>query len=118
MAYRFHGRAAVDPTRPRAWATCDRCGFLYNHHRLRWQFDFRGRQLANLRLLVCETCYDTPQNQLRPVILPPDPVPIENPRPEPYDADETDYRVTQDGSIRSTQDGGLRTINSDEADEP
>lgn len=88
MGYRFHGRAAVDPTRPRAWATCDRCGFNYNHHQLRFQFDFRGPRLMNLQLLVCDRCYDAAQNQLRPVILPPDPVPIRNPRPEPYADDE------------------------------
>jgi len=37
-------------------------------------------------------------------VLPPDPPPIYNSRPEPYSIDETDYRVTTDGSIRETED--------------
>lgn len=44
--------------------------------------DWRGNQLSNLRLLVCPRCYDTPQeNGNRPVILPPDPEPVKDPRP-------------------------------------
>jgi hypothetical protein len=41
-------------------------------------------RLINLRILVCETCLDTPQIQLRTILLPPDPVPIEYPVPENY----------------------------------
>jgi hypothetical protein len=43
-------------------------------------------------MLVCETCYDTPQEQLRAIIVPADPVPIVNPRVEPYAWDEIDRR--------------------------
>lgn len=79
---RPHGRAKVDPTNPRAWGICDRCGLLYNHKDLRWQFDYRGIKLANLRTLVCEECLDEPQPQLKPRIIGPDPLPILNARPE------------------------------------
>lgn len=89
-----HGRAKVDASNPRAFAVCDRCGFLYNHKDLRWQYDYRGRNLANLRFLVCDTCYDEPQPQLKPRILPPDPMPILNARPERYKEYETDERYT------------------------
>jgi hypothetical protein len=94
-----HGRAKVDSTSPRAFAICDRCGFLYNHQNLHWQYDFRGRSLANLRILVCEICEDNPQPQLKPRIIPPDPVPIQNARPERYRQYETDVRITQGNSI-------------------
>ena len=47
-----HGRAKVDASNPRAFGVCDRCGFLYNHKDLRWQYDYRGRSLQNLRILV------------------------------------------------------------------
>jgi hypothetical protein len=94
-----HGRAKVSSTSPRAFAICDRCGFLYNHRDLHWQYDFRGRSLANLRILVCETCEDTPQNQLKPRIIPPDPVPISNARPERYQQYETDTRTTQGNAV-------------------
>jgi len=81
---RPHGRAQISATRPRALGICQRCGFKYNHDRLRWQFQYGAMRLINLRILVCDTCYDTPQIQLRTILLPPDPVPIEYPVPENY----------------------------------
>lgn len=94
-----HGRAKVDANSPRAFAICDRCGFLYNHVNLHWQYDFRGRSLANLRILVCDVCEDDPQPQLKPRIIPPDPVPIMNARPERFQQYETNNRVTQGNSV-------------------
>lgn len=85
---RPHGRARVNPSNPKAFAICDRCAFTYNHVDLRWQYDYRGTRLANLRILVCDRCEDVPQPQLRPKILSPDPVPIKNPRVENYAIDE------------------------------
>jgi hypothetical protein len=93
------GRAQIDSSSPSAAAVCDRCGFVYNHKNLRWQWDYRGRSLANTRILVCETCLDTPQPQLKPRILPPDPVSISNARPERYREYETNTRVTQGDSV-------------------
>ena len=84
MAYRPHGRANVNPSSPRAFARCDRCGFIYNQVNLKFQYDFRGPRLQNLRFLVCDTCYDKPQAQLKPIILTEDPLPILNARPEDY----------------------------------
>lgn len=88
MPWRPHGRAEVNARRPRAWATCDRCGMLYNHFRLDWQFQWTGNQLFNERILVCPRCMDKPQEQLRTIILPADPIPIANPRPEAYSTEE------------------------------
>ena len=87
---RATGRASVSTRNPRAFGICDRCGFLYNHDRLQWQFDYAGAGLINKRILVCSPCLDTPQNQLRSIVLPPDPIPIENPRVQDYAAAETD----------------------------
>lgn len=81
---RSHGRASVSTTNPRAFGICDRCGFLYNHNRLSWQFDYAGAGLINKRILVCNPCNDTPQAQLRAIVLPADPVPIMNPRVQDY----------------------------------
>ncbi len=75
-------RAAVSRSHPRAHAICVRCGFRYNHDELQWQFQWAGTKLQNLRLLVCKYCLDEPQEQLRTIILPTDPVPIRDPRPE------------------------------------
>lgn len=81
---RQHGRASVDPRYPRAWAACDRCGFLYNHEKLQWQYQWVGVSLKNEYLLVCSGCLDVPQEQLRTVVYPPDPIPIMNARPMNY----------------------------------
>lgn len=82
---RPHGfNATVDPANPRARAVCDRCGFIYNHYQLTWQYQWVGPRMANLRILVCPSCNDRPQEQLRTIILPPDPVPIMDPRAESY----------------------------------
>ncbi len=78
-------RAAVSRSRPRAHAICDRCGFRYNHDELQWQHQWTGAKLQNLRILVCRSCLDIPQEQLRTIILPADPVPIKDPRPENYE---------------------------------
>lgn len=86
------GRAKTSSRNPRAFGVCDRCALWYNHHELKWQYDWAGASLINKRILVCDTCYDTPQNQLRAIILPADPVPIVNPRTEPYAWDSTDIR--------------------------
>ena len=86
------GRARTSPSNPRAFGICDRCGFLYNHYTLRWQYDWAGASLVNKRLLVCNTCYDEPQNQLRAIVVPADPVPVVNPRVENYVNASTDRR--------------------------
>ena len=71
-----------------------RSGFLYNHSHLRWQMDYSGAGLYNKRILVCEHCYDTPQQQLKVIVIPPDPLPVLNARPPDYVNSETDYRIT------------------------
>lgn len=81
---RVHGRARIDARKPSALGVCDRCGFHYNLKDLTWQFQWVGPRQQNIRLLVCESCYDTPQEQLRSIILPVDPEPIQNARPENY----------------------------------
>ena len=88
------GRAKTNPKSPQAHAICDRCGFRYNHVDLAWQFDWAGASLINKRILVCDTCMDDPQQQLRAIVVPADPVPIINPRVEAFSDDETDYETT------------------------
>jgi hypothetical protein len=71
---------------------------------LQFQFDWAGASLINKRILVCETCNDVPQQQLRAIVLPADPVPILNPRIQDYNTAESDYRITQ-GNTTNTQTG-------------
>jgi hypothetical protein len=88
------GRASTSATSPQAHAICDRCGFRYNHINLKWQYDWRGASLQNIRLLVCNSCYDTPQEQLRAIVVPADPVPINQPRTQDFVTASTNTRVT------------------------
>jgi hypothetical protein len=76
------GHATVDPQAPAAFAICECCGFQYNHRDLAWNMQWHGRELRSTGHLHCPTCLDVPNPQLRPFVLPPDPVPILNPRAE------------------------------------
>lgn len=88
------GRARTSSANPQAHAICDRCGFRYNHVDLQWQMDYAGSGLINKRLLVCNTCNDEPQSQLRAIVIPADPVPIKNPRVPNYAEAASNTRVT------------------------
>jgi len=83
VSFRPHGRASISPTNPRALGICDRCDARYNHDQLNWQFAWGGPRIYNTRILVCQSCLDKLQeNGLRTIVLPPDPIPIDNARPE------------------------------------
>lgn len=104
MAMRPHPKMAeTDPSSPRGWGTCQRCGFIANLFKLQWQFQWRGLNLINTQLLVCEPCLDDPQRQLGTIILPPDPPSLLNARPEPYPIDEYWPRLLQGGYPRYLQ---------------
>lgn len=91
---RPHGRARVSARSPEAFGICDNCSFLYNLSELRWQLQWSGNKLVNLRQLVCRRCNDIPQTQLRAIVLPADPMPVLNPRVNNWQAAETDFRTT------------------------
>lgn len=74
------GRASVNPRSPEAFGICDRCNFTYNLKDLLWQHAWRGNDLVNIHLRVCKTCLDTPFENNRPLYMPPDPPPVDQPR--------------------------------------
>ena len=84
MSLRPHGKARVNPSNLDAFARCDRCYDLVNHSDLQPQMRYAGANLVNMGLLVCGSCLDIPNQQERTIVLPPDPVPIMNARPEPF----------------------------------
>jgi len=88
------GRAIANPMAPTAAGVCDRCGRVVQHNTLRFQFDWRGSSLQNIRLLVCADCEDVPQEQLRSFAVPADPLPIQNPRIQDFSSASNDYRTT------------------------
>jgi hypothetical protein len=117
------GRAPVSSRFPQAQGTCDRCGGHYALRSLKWQYQFAGVQLQNLRLLVCDRCLDVPQMQLKTIVLPPDPVPVFNPRPEIYVAEVPSYISTLEGVHLVTMGGDnlvtmIRVTPSPDPDNP
>ncbi len=106
MAKRPHPRRATTNPHDGPWTTCDRCGFVTSMNKMQFQYDFVGGATPqNLGFLVCPTCLDGLSFQNMLLILPPDPAPIFNTRPEPYAVDETNWLTSHDGDILSTQDG-------------
>jgi hypothetical protein len=104
VANRPHPRGAeTNPSSPRGWATCQRCGFVYNLFKLQVQADWAGTSIVSLNLQVCDTCLDEPQRQLGTIVLPPDPPPLMNALPEPYAIDEYWPRLLQNGQPRYLQ---------------
>lgn len=107
MAWRFHGHARTDPKRPAAYGVCDRCGMWWNQEDLQWQFDWCGPRLQNLRILVCRRCLDVPFVHNRPIVVPPDPVPIMNPRPDlftpvmPFEMQDTSGATLYDATANA-----------------
>lgn len=100
MAYASRsGRARTSAKDPRAFAVCMRCGMWDNRDQMQFQFEWRGTTLRNIYLLVCKRCVDTPQEQLRAIVLPADPTPVYFPSVEDFEAAETNFRTTEGGHI-------------------
>ena len=74
--------APTSPRQPEPVGICMRCAFLYPLSRLVEQWEWAGPGLVNKRILVCErTCLDVPNEQLRTIVIGPDPVPPRRPSP-------------------------------------
>lgn len=108
MAYRPHPKnASVNSSMPRAWATCDRTGFVVNHIKMAWQSEYAGPSLINTGALVRPQSLDKPQQQFRTVNIPPDPRPIMNARVENYTIDEAAPAATK---VATNAASGATTI--------
>lgn len=108
-AWHPSGRARVSASRPQALAICDDCGFTFNLVDLRPRVQWAGVKLQTFNMLVCRTCWDVPQEQLRTIIIPPDPIPVLNPRPERYSTIVPSFVATESsifaGDDIATEDG-------------
>jgi hypothetical protein len=66
-------------------------------------------KLQNLRLLVCCECLDKPQPALKTIVIPPDPLPVLNSRPENYAVTMPNFVATETppffGTDITTEDG-------------
>lgn len=118
------GRARISASAPQAAGQCDRCGFIFTHSTLKFQMDYAGAGLINKNMLVCDRCLDVPQDQLRSIVIPADPLPINNPRPANFEAQRTDKRITigptttdprtslqtRSGDTRTSEDNDTRIV--------
>lgn len=69
-----------------------------------FQYEWTGTHLFNTGLLVCTTgnrCYDKPFEQLRTIILPPDPPPVQNARTENFAYDEQTARILEYNAVQN-----------------
>src|SRR6266436_9858784 len=115
---RPHGGAKVDRDKPRAWGIGEGGGRLLYKHDLQWQYERAGNRLVNQNMLVCDTCYDTPQEQLRVIILPADPTPVANPRPERSQINNNPYTSIGSNIGTMTQAAGLAAAFDSNANKP
>lgn len=68
---------------PVGFAICDGCGLPTMHNELRERMEYRGGMTpVGTGLQVCARCDDVPQAYFQLQVLRPDPVPLQNPRPD------------------------------------
>lgn len=71
---------SIDFNNPQAVGICDYSGFVFNRRDLERQMEWRGDRLVWTGFYVARRFMDKPNEQLRPPILMPDPVPVLWPR--------------------------------------
>lgn len=91
----IHHRAKVDPGSPNAFGVCDECSGWFNLEDLVKQDEWTGTAITWQGTLVCQPCYTEPQEQLRAIRLPPDPIPVSNPRLEVFGTIDQPLGFTQ-----------------------
>jgi hypothetical protein len=92
-------RAVSNPDDPQGFAICDGCGFLVPHPHLRERMEYRGgNSPQGTGLMVCGVCDDVPQPYYKKQVLPPDPIPLENPRPPSAAGASSGYGYLTTGS--------------------
>ena len=83
-------KATCDPHALDPYAICDISGVLVNHSTMRFQDILAGNAFVNTGLLVAPGYYDIPNEQVRALRIPADPVPIANPRPQTWALQEAE----------------------------
>jgi hypothetical protein len=115
MAYRGTGKATVDVNHPVAFFLCMRCGTWRNRTDVTQQAIYAGNQIINTNLWVCkegERCNDRPNPQRRPIIIPPDPLPVIPASPEFFS-----YSQTPGLNPHITPQSLTQLVNEDEGSE-
>lgn len=85
IPYPVNVHAPTSARQPEPTGICARCSFYYKLSQLEEQWEWAGPQLYNKRILVCRrTCLDRPNEQLRTIVIGPDPIPPSRPSPTFY----------------------------------
>lgn len=98
------------------WCTCSTCGLLWSQRSMQFQYDFQGGSAPiNRQILRCPKCIDGLRYQAKLLIIPPDPPPLFNTRPENYVVDETTWIIdgTAEGGALPTGDIITTGVSSD-----
>jgi hypothetical protein len=81
MTMRPKGKhVSIDMDNPEALGICDKSQFVFKRKDLIKQYEWRGNAIVWTGFYVGRPYVDTPNEQARPPILPPDPVPVMYPR--------------------------------------
>lgn len=85
----LYGKSNPNPVNPETTGVCNRCGFLFELSKLKYQLRRAGTSIIKTNLRVCSKCRDDIENFTAPVVLPPDPLPVTDANPQgAYDIDE------------------------------
>lgn len=79
-------RCPTSLSAPQPVGVCDLCYRKWYLDDLRWQFNWRGDHLQNLRVRRCPQCLDVPSEFLRPIIIRGPEGSLRDPRPPQYAA--------------------------------
>lgn len=99
------GRARVSMRSPKAFGICDSCGFTFQLAELAPQPFYAGPRIQLKNFLKCKTCLDIPNPAVKSITIPPDPLPVLNPRPEQYAVTVPNFISTESGVNITTEDG-------------
>jgi hypothetical protein len=80
LSNKYGKHVSIDADDPDALGVCDYSGMIFNKKDLIKQMEWRGNALIWTGFLVGRPYADKPNEQLRPPMLPPDPVPVSLPR--------------------------------------
>ncbi len=106
MTYRPQPKYASRDAKRGAWTTCDDCGFIWNQSDMAFQYDYVGGPIPeDMGWLRCPRCITPLTYQRKLLVIPPDPPPLMNTRPEPYAVEETSWLTTMDGEVYGTSGG-------------
>jgi len=85
----------VDALNPQSAGQCDLCGRWWPLREMNFQSEWAGNRIFQFGSLRCWECLDVPNEQLRTIVLEPDPPPIFNSRVPFFSYEEQTVRIIE-----------------------